>query len=95
MAAAEITETLVKGNITDGGIPYIPGQGMKMATYTATVATQNDWIIFEDFSEVQGVYAEIVASGVLNPCTVDGTTKNKVVLTLATTGAVRILVWGI
>lgn len=87
MAAAEITETLVRS--------AFPGQGLKDAIYTATVATQNDWIIFGDFSEVKGVYAEIVASGALNPCTIDGTTKNKVVLTSATTGAVRIRVWGI
>jgi hypothetical protein len=88
MAAAEIAETLVGGTI-------VPGLGLKMASYTATVVTQNDWIIFGDFSVVKGVYCEIVASGVLNPCTIDGTTLNKVVLTSATTGAVRILVWGI
>lgn len=85
--AAEITETLVG--------QAVPALNLKLGSYTATVATQNDWIIFGDFKEVKGVYAEIVATGALNPCTIDGTTKNKVVLTSATTGAVRVLVWGV
>ena len=92
MAAAELTEVAVGGLISGAG--STSGSGLVMGAYTATVATQNDWIIFGDFTVVKGVYAEIVASGVLNPCTVDATTTNKVVLTSATTGAVRILVWG-
>ena len=92
MAAAEITETLA-GSLA--GSPAKTGNRLVTGVYTATVATQNDWIIFDDFSEVKDVQASIVASGVANPCTIDGTTKNKVVLTSATTGAVRITVIGI
>jgi hypothetical protein len=88
MTAAVIDATLVGGSI-------VPGLGLKMGAYTATVAHQDDWIIFSDFSAVKGVYAEIVATGALNACTIDGGTLNKVVLTSSTTGAVRMLVWGI
>ena len=86
-----MTETFVAGVAPHA---QIKGTGMKCASYTVTIATQNDWVIFGDFTEVKNVYAEIVATGVLNPCTIDGTTKNKVVFTSATTGAVRVLVWG-
>jgi len=91
MAAAVLTETFV------GGVaPHLQktGTGLKCLSYTATVATQSDWIIFDDFTVVTNVWAEVVASGVNNPCTIDGSTTNKVVLTSATTGAVRIIVWG-
>jgi len=91
MAAAELTEAFV------GGVaPHEQktGQGLKCLSYTATVATQNDWVILGDFTVVTNVYCEIVASGVLNPCTIDGTTTNKVVLTSATTGDVRLIAWG-
>jgi hypothetical protein len=88
MAAAEITETLVGGTLA----PYL---GLKMATYTVTVVTQNDWVIFGDFTAVKQVYCTINATGALNPCTIDGTTLNKVVLTSATTGAMTITVWGL
>lgn len=88
MAAAEITETLVGGTLA----PYL---GLKMASYTTTIVTQGDWVILGDFTAIKQVYCEIVATGVLNPCTIDGTTLNKVTFTSATTGAVRFTVWGI
>jgi hypothetical protein len=86
MAAAEMTETLVK--------QVLPAINGKVATYTVTIATQNDWVIFGDFYKVTNVYAEIVATGALNPCTIDGTTLNKVVFTSATTGAMRVVAFG-
>jgi len=92
MAAAELTETLVGGPIGAGSSKT--GTGLVWGIYSATVATQNDWVIFEDFTEVHHVVATIDASGALNPATIDGTTVNKVVLTSATTGAVTILVVG-
>lgn len=88
MAAAEISETLVGGTLA----PYL---SMKMATYTVTVVTQNDWVILGDFTAVKQAYCTINSSGVLNPCTIDGTTLNKVTFTSATTGAMTLTVWGI
>ena len=86
MAAAEMTETLVKQSF--------PGLQLKDAIYTVSITTQNDWVIFDDFKKVLGVYAEVAASGVKNACTIDGSTLNKVVFTSATTGAMRVRVWG-
>jgi hypothetical protein len=86
MGAAEIAATLVR--------EATPNAGMKIRNYTITIVTQNDWAIFSDFSIVTNVYAEVAATGVLNACTIDSTVKNKVVFTSATTGAMRVVVFG-
>jgi hypothetical protein len=91
MGAAEITEAFV-GVVAPH--QQISGQGLKCGLYTATIATQNDWVIFGDFTEVKDVFATVVATGVVNATTIDGTTKNKVVFTSATTGAMKAVVWG-
>ena len=70
------------------------GTAMKEASYTVTIVTEDDWSVFSDFETVTNVRAETVADGVSNPCTIDGTTTNKVVYTGATTGATRVIVWG-
>lgn len=70
------------------------GKGIKSGSYTVTITTQNDWVVFSDYTLVTNVWAETVATGVANPCTVDGTTTNKVIFTSATTGATRVIVWG-
>lgn len=91
MTAAELTEAFV-GVVAPH--QQKTGQGLKCISYTATVVTQNDWVILGDFTVVKNVWCEVVASGVANPCTIDGTTTNKVVFTSATTGAVRFIAWG-
>jgi hypothetical protein len=91
MAAAEKTETFV------GGVaPHMQrtGQALKCALYTVTIATQNDWVIFDDFDTVVDVYATVDSTGVHNETTIDGTTENKVVFTSATTGEMKAVVWG-
>jgi hypothetical protein len=92
MTAAELTETRV-GSI--GEVVTITATPLKAGVYSVTVLTQSDWVILSDFSEVKFATATIDASGLINPCTVDGTTKNKVLLNSATTGAVTILAYGI
>lgn len=91
MTAAAKDETFVAGLAPH---EQITGKGMKSAAYTVTIATQNDWVIFSDFDEVKDVYATVVATGAINGTTIDGTTKNKVVFTSATTGAMKAIVWG-
>jgi len=91
MAAAEITETLVGGL---GSEIKTTGTALKLGVYTATVATQNDWVIFGNYTKVVAVYAVVTSSGVINPTTIDGTTLNKVVFTSASTGAVTCVVIG-
>ena len=91
MTAAAKDETFVAGLA-----PHVQttGKGMKCAAYTVTIANQNDWVIFSDFSEVKDVYATVVSTGVHNATTIDGTDKDKVVYTSATTGAMKVIVWG-
>ena len=92
MAAAVKTGTLV-GTVA----PHVQttGKGIKSGSYTVTIATQNDWVVFSDFDTVTNVWAETVATGVANPCTIGtGADSNKVVFTSATTGATRVIVWG-
>ena len=91
MAAAELTETLVGGV---GSELKTTGTALKTAVYSVDVVTQNDWVILGDFSVVSFATATIDASGAINPCTIDGTTTNKVVLTSATTGAATLFVVG-
>ena len=92
MAAAAQTATRV-GSL--GEVVTITGTPLKSGVYSVTVATQSDWVILSDFSEVKFATATIDASGLINGCTVDGTTKNKVLLNSATTGAATILAFGL
>lgn len=89
-AAAEKTETFVSGSIAGGSSKA--GSGSVEGVYTATIATTLDWIIFDDFTQVDYVHAFITATGVDAEAYIDGTTKNKVFIT--GTGAVTILVKG-
>lgn len=94
MAAAELTETFVGGV---GSEIKTTGTPLKIAAYTATKATQNDWVILGDFTEVVEVLAcYTVSSGArtAETFTIDTTTVNKVILTSATTGAVSIVALG-
>lgn len=92
MAAAEITETRV-GSI--GEVVTITGTPLKLGVYSVTVATQSDWVILSDFTEVKFATATVNATGAINGASIDGTTKNKVTLNSATTGAATILAIGI
>jgi hypothetical protein len=92
MAAAAQTATRV-GSI--GEVVTITGTPLKMGVYSATVATQSDWVILSDFDEVKFATATVVADGTINASTIDGTTKNKVLLNGSTTGAATILAFGI
>lgn len=94
MAAAEITETAVGGLISGAGSNS--GEGLVMGLYTATKATQNDWIIFGDFTAIKECVCYTVSTGArtVETFTVDGTAKNKVTLTSVTTGAISIIVIG-
>lgn len=92
MAAAELTESRV-GSI--GEVVTITATPLKSAVYSVTVATQSDWVILGDFTEVKFATATIDATGVSNPCIIDGTTKNKVTLSSSTTGAATILAFGV
>ena len=93
MGAAEKSETLVGVEIHNSAVKS--GLGLHSGLYTVTVATQNDWVIFSDFSEVKFVHAQVSATGVANACTIDSTDKNKVVFTSSTTGAMVAHVFGI
>jgi len=73
MTAAEITETYVGGSIAGGASKF--GVGTVMGIYSATKVSATDWVIFGDFEEVLAV---IAINSDLDPCTIDGTTKNKV-----------------
>lgn len=92
MAAAAQTATRV-GAL--GEVVTITGTPLKQGVYSVSVATQSDWVILSDFSEVKFATATIDASGLINPCTIDGTDKTKVLLNSATTGAATILAVGI
>jgi hypothetical protein len=89
MAAALIANTKVAG--------ATPEIGARVAAYTATKVTQNDWVILSDFKEVLEAVVYTVSTGArtAEAFTIDGTTKNKIVLTSATTGSVSILAIGI
>lgn len=89
-AAVEKTETFVSGSIAGGSSKA--GSGSVEGVYTATIATTLDWIIFDDFTQVDYVHAFITATGVDAEAYIDGTTKNKVII--KGTGAVTILVKG-
>ena len=95
MSAAEITETNV-GVVA----PHvqISGTGLKMAVYTATKATANDWVILGDFEEIKECVVYLVSAGARSTeysgFTVDATTKNKVVLTGTGTGSASIVAIG-
>ena len=93
MSAAEITETLVGGLAPH---EQTTGTGLKCGVYTATKVTQNDWVILGDFSEVKEciIYTVDTGARTAETFTIDGTTKNKVVLSSATTGAVSIVAIG-
>jgi len=90
VAAAEKTETFVSGSIA-GGASH-PGSGTVEGVYTATIVTTKDWIIFDDFTQIDYVHAFVTASGVDAEAYIDETIKNKVYIT--GTGAVTILVKG-
>lgn len=94
MAAAEITETIVGGLVSGAGSKS--GEGLVMGLYKATKATQNDWIIFGDFTTIEECVCYTVSTGArtVETFSVDGTAKNKVTLTSATTGAISIIVFG-
>lgn len=92
MAAAEKTTTRV-GSV--GEVVTITATPLKAGVYSVTVATQSDWVILSDFSEVKFATATIAATGLINNCSIDGTTKNKVLLNSATTGEATILAFGI
>lgn len=92
MTAAAKTATNV-GSV--GEVVTITGTPLKCGVYTVTVATQSDWVVLSDFTEVKFATATIDATGAINGCTIDGTTTNKVTLNSATTGAATILAFGI
>lgn len=93
MVAAELTESRV-GAL--GQVVTITGKAVKVGLYTATKATQNDWVILGDFEVVLEAVCYTVSSGArtAEAFTIDTTTTNKVVLTSATTGAVSIVAFG-
>ncbi len=94
MAAAELTETLVGGV---GSEIKTTGTPLKLAAYTATKATQNDWVILGDFTAVSELLAcATVSSGArtAEAYTIDTTTLNKVVFTSVTTGTVSLVALG-
>jgi len=88
MAAALIANTKVAG--------ALPEIGSKVAVYTATKVTQNDWVVLSDFTEVKEAVVYTVSAGArtAEAFTIDGTTKNKITLTSAVTGAVSIIAIG-
>jgi hypothetical protein len=90
---AEEKSTTTVGSV--GEVVTITATPLKAGVYSVTIATQSDWVILSDFTEVKFATATIDASGLINPCTIDGTTKNKVLLNSATTGAATILAFGI
>jgi len=93
MAAAELTETLVA---TLGTEIKTTGTPMKCGVYSATKATQNDWVILGDFDTVVECVCYTVSSGARTAegFTIDSTTTNKVTLTSANTGTVSIVACG-
>ncbi|MCF7861199.1 hypothetical protein K9M79_03050 [Candidatus Woesearchaeota archaeon] len=93
MAAAELTETRV-GAL--GQVVTITGKAVKVGLYTATKATQNDWVILGDFDTILEAVVYTVSSGArtAEDFTIDITTTNKVTLTSATTGSVSIVAIG-
>lgn len=93
MSAAEITESL-SGSLVSA--PSKTGTALKMGVYSATKSTQNDWIIFGDFTVVTECVAYTVNTGArtAEAFTIDGSTTNKVTLTSSTTGTVSVVVWG-
>lgn len=78
-----------------GEVVTITATPLKVGVYSVTVATQSDWVILSDFSEVKFATATIDASGAINECTIDSSVTNKVVLNSATTGAATILAFGV
>lgn len=94
MAAAELTETRV-GAL--GQVVTITGKAVKIGIYTATKATQNDWVILGDFEVVQELLACYTTSSgarTAEAYTIDTSTTNKVTLTSATTNPVSIVAIG-
>ncbi len=94
MVAAELTEARVG---TLGQVVTITGTPVKVGLYTATKATQNDWVILADFTSILEAVAYTVSSGARTAegFTIDTTTTNKLILTSATTGAVSIVAIGV
>ena len=90
---AEEKSTTTVGSV--GEVVTITATPLKAGVYSVDVATQSDWVVLSDFSEVKFVTATIDATGAVNNCSVDATTKNKVFLNSATTGAATILAFGI
>jgi hypothetical protein len=78
-----------------GEVVTITGTPLKAGVYSVSVVSQSDWVVLSDFDEVKFATATIDATGAINGCTIDGTTKNKVVLNSATTGDATILALGI
>ena len=85
-----MTETFVGGPIGAGASKT--GLGCAWGIYTVTIVTTLDWIIFDDFYDVQYVHALTAADGVDAEAYIDGTTLNKV--TVTGTGATVLLVMG-
>lgn len=92
MSAAELTETFVGSEIHNSAVKS-GGSGLHSGIYSFTKVTQNDWVIFGDFSEVKAVF--VTAAGVPVNGVIDGSTKNKVTLSSSSTGAHVAVVWGI
>jgi len=92
MTAAVKTATRV-GSV--GEVVTITGTPLKVGVYSVTVANQSDWVVLSDFSEVKFATATIDDTGAINESSIDGSTKNKVTLNSATTGAATILAFGI
>lgn len=78
-----------------GEVVTITATPLKAGVYTVNVAAQSDYVVLSDFTEVKFATATIDATGVINNCSIDGTTKNKVTLNSATTGAATILAFGV
>lgn len=91
--AAVITE--VRGGIV---APHIQtsGTGLKNMYYSGTKAAQNDWVVLADFTTIVYAHAATISTGALTVegTTIDATTANKLVFTSATTGSIRMVVWG-
>ena len=87
---AAVKTASIQGSV--GEVVTITGTPLKAGVYSITTATQNDWAILDDFTEVKFATATIDASGVASPCVISA--SNKVTLTSATTGASTILAFG-
>ena len=95
MTATIIVHSNVGGPTAAGaataGVP-----GVAWGIYSATSTENDDFVVLPEFSEILFVVCKAVAAGAWaeEACTIDATTKNKIVFTAGGTDVIKIMVFG-